>query len=78
MDRELSLDGYQSKSLGGRSNPRNIPKFEDLHAETGFDRECVSSNPLTPASQSFNRRLYSRISQKGPPIAGFCRLVRRL
>ena len=33
------------------------------------------SIPPAPASQSVNRRLYSRTSQKGPPIAGFCRLV---
>jgi hypothetical protein len=35
---------------GGR--PPHIPKFEETHAETGFDRECASSNPLTPANQS--------------------------
>jgi hypothetical protein len=39
---------------------------------------CGGSNPPAPARQSVNRRLYSRTSQKGPPIAGFCRLVRRL
>jgi hypothetical protein len=34
--------------------PANIPKFNEPHRETGFDRECVSSNPLTPANQSLN------------------------
>ena len=29
-----------------------FPKFEKTHAETGFDRECVSSNPLAPATHS--------------------------
>jgi len=37
---------------GARSDPRHIPKFGETHAETGFDRECASSNPLTPAKQS--------------------------
>jgi|GEM_PF-6799790 len=34
--------------------PRHIPKFEETHAETQFDRECASSNPLTPARQSLS------------------------
>jgi hypothetical protein len=36
----------------GAVDPRHIPKFGNAHAETGFDRECVSSNPLTPARHS--------------------------
>ena len=36
----------------GRGRPSHIPKFANARAETGFDRECVSSNPLTPARQS--------------------------
>ena len=38
----------------------------------------MSSIPPSPARQSVNRRLYSRKSQNCPPIAVFCRLVRRL
>jgi hypothetical protein len=30
----------------------HIPKLTEGQIETGFDRECVSSNPLTPANQS--------------------------
>jgi hypothetical protein len=37
-----------------RTLPANVPKFDQPHPETGFDRECVSSNPLTPASQSLS------------------------
>jgi hypothetical protein len=41
-----------------RTLPANVPKFDQPHPETGFDRECVSSNPLTPASQSRCRRCH--------------------
>ena len=61
----------------GAGNPK-IPKFEERRAETRFDRECVSSNPLTPANQSDNLRLCSHKSHKLPPIAGFCKLAARL
>jgi len=55
--------------------PRHIPKFEETHAETGFDRECVSSNPLTPANQSLNYRMWVGYSDKCPPVAAFCDLA---
>jgi hypothetical protein len=49
----------------------NIPKFEGTRAETGFDRECASSNPLTRANQSRAQGLCPPQRQKGPPMAGF-------
>src|ERR1700704_3326675 len=58
--------------------PRHIPKFEETHAETQFDRECASLNPLTPARQSGNWRLCIHKSEKCPPIGAFCRSVLRL
>jgi len=53
----------------------HIPKLTEGQIGTGFDRECVSSNPLTPASQSGARRKCPRRSEKGPPMAGFCELA---
>jgi hypothetical protein len=49
---------------GARSDPRHIPKFGETHPETGFDRECASSNPLTPASHSKVRETRSPIMRK--------------
>ena len=53
----------------------HIPKLTEGQIGTGFDRECVSSNPLTPASQSGARRKCPCRSEKGPPMAGFCELA---
>jgi hypothetical protein len=53
-----SLERREPKAPGGlnRTLPANVPKFDQPHPETGFDRECMSSNPLTPATQSLNLR----------------------
>ena len=68
--------------VGGNRHSRrmraNIPKFEGTYAETGFDRECVSSNPLTPARQSRRRRNHPGNRQKGPQLAGFGDLTKGL
>src|ERR1700733_13321882 len=42
----------------------HIPKFEETHAETGFDRECASPNPLTPARHSAFQRIFFFSSRK--------------
>jgi len=49
----------------------HIPKLTEGQIETGFDRECVSSNPLTPANQSVAWRFYPPRCQKCPQVAGF-------
>jgi hypothetical protein len=49
----------------------NIPKFEETHAETGFDRECASSNPLTPASHSCFERISLFLTRKARPCGLF-------
>jgi hypothetical protein len=55
---QQSLERRETKAPAGlnRTLPANVPKFDQPHPETGFDRECVSSNPLTPATQSLNLR----------------------
>ena len=41
-----------------------IPDFAMWAPETGFDRECVSSNPVTPANQSRLRTPGTRSHRK--------------
>jgi hypothetical protein len=53
--RKRPLGGLFEFGLNWRM-PANVPKFGGAHAETGFDRECVSSNHLSPASQSGTQR----------------------
>ena len=68
--------------VGGNRHSRrmraNIPKFEGTYAETGFDRECASSNPLTPANQSGLKRFLRWKSQKCPQNGGFHEPLRSL
>jgi hypothetical protein len=46
-----------------------FPNLDKTPAETGFDRECVSSNPLAPGIPVF--REFPFLDEKGPPNAGF-------
>ena len=57
--------------------PAHIPKLTEGQIGTAFDRECVSSNPLTPANQSGAWRFYPQQSQKCSPMAGSCTAERR-
>src|SRR5712691_8343807 len=38
-------------SLVPTRSPQIFPNLRETGLETGFDRECASSNPLTPANQ---------------------------